>query len=152
MIKIYIYTEDGAKALDLPQLKLIYKCKYWKCPKAGQTKPKLLSSWNSTKHDPIAKETKWTEDEQSELDRLESEDIKLCHTEVGRQIDMVVHNTITAITKISDKQLKKLKDAIPDQADEHECQEENIYILDATIIISAIIIVRIILVFTLIWT
>lgn len=59
-------------------------------------------------------------------DSLESEDIKLCHTEVVCQIDMVVHNTIVAIAKISDKQLKKLKDAIPDQADEPEYQEENI--------------------------
>ena len=76
------------------------------------------------KNDPIAKETKWTEDDQSNLDRLESEDIKLCHTEVGRQIDTVVHNTIVAITKMSDKQLKKLKDVIPDQAHEHEFKEK----------------------------
>ena len=35
---------------------------------------------------------------------------------------------IAAITKISDEQLKKLKDAIPDQADEHEYQEKYLNI------------------------
>ena len=51
-----------------------------KLPKAGLTKPKLLSLWNATKQDPIANETQWTEDNQGELDRLEAEDIELCHT------------------------------------------------------------------------
>ena len=68
-----------------------------------------MSSWNSTKHDPIAKETKWTEDEQSELDRLESEDIKLCRSEVGRQMDTVVHNTIAAITKNVSQTVKEIE-------------------------------------------
>ena len=72
-----------------------------------------MSLWNATKNDPIAKETKWTEEDEGELNRLEAEDIELCHTEVGRQIDSVLHNTIAAITKMSDKQIKKLKDAIP---------------------------------------
>ena len=43
----------------------------------------------------------WTAEEQSELDRLEGQDLELVHTEVGRQVDAVVHHTICPIPKMS---------------------------------------------------
>ena len=60
-----IYSEDGAKALTLSQLKVLYEWKHGKLPKAGQNKPKLLAIWNTNKHSMMDK-IQWTAEEQSE--------------------------------------------------------------------------------------
>ena len=57
-------------------------------------------------------EIQWTAEEQSELHKLEGQDLELVHTDVGRQVDAVVHDTICAIPKMSTGKLVKLAAAL----------------------------------------
>ena len=44
-----MYSQEGAKALDALSLKILYKWKYGKTPKAGLKKSDLLVAWNAAK-------------------------------------------------------------------------------------------------------
>ena len=79
-----VYSDDGAKTLDVSSLKTLYKWKYKKTPKAGLNKTHLLAAWNAAKDSTSNIDNTWTEEDQVELDTLENEEIKLSDTEVGR--------------------------------------------------------------------
>ena len=73
----YTYTDDGVKALDVTSLKISYKWKYRKAPKAGLNKLHLLTTWNEKKI--VANDTmeKWTEEDEVKLYILSNEVIKI---------------------------------------------------------------------------
>ena len=83
-------------------LKVLYRWKHGKSPPAGSesNKPALLSAWHRTKDkdDDIAT---WSELEESQLVRLQSEIIGIHDTEVGRQTSGLVHGTISALSHMT---------------------------------------------------
>ena len=100
------YKEGDAKSLTLPQLKILYRWKYGKMPQAGaeSNKPALLNAWQRTKDNDASIST-WTPEEEVELTRLQSEEIQLKDTEIGRQAHGFVHDTISAAHLMSKEDL-----------------------------------------------
>ena len=106
------YTDDGAKALDVASLKILYKWKHGKAPKACLNKAHLLAVWNGKKTVPNANTKVWVEEDEVQLDRLNNEVIEMCHTEVGRQTGKVLDDAIAVLSKCSREQLSRLQGAI----------------------------------------
>ena len=100
------YKEGDAKSLTVSELKLLYRWKHGKMPPAGpqSNKPALLSAWQRTKDDNDSIST-WTPEEEVELTRLQSEEIQLKDTEIGRQAHGFVHDTISAAHLMSKEDL-----------------------------------------------
>ena len=122
-----VYSDDGAKTLDVASLKTLYKWKYKKTPKAGLNKTHLLAAWNDAKDSTsnINNICTWTEEDQVELDTLENKEIKLSDTEVGRQAGKVINDAISVLSSCSKPQLEKLQDAISNSSPVTESQDED---------------------------
>ena len=106
------YTDEGAKALDVSGLKVLYKWKYGKGPKSGMNKIHLLAAWNAAKTLTDDESKIWTAEDEVELHRLDNEVIKMSDTEVGRQTGKVLDDAIAVLSICSHDQLKQLKTAI----------------------------------------
>ena len=120
-----VYSDDGAKTLDISLLKILYRWTYKKTPKAGLNKPHLLAAWNTAKDSTSNIDNTWTEEDQVELDTLENEEIKLSDTEVGQQAGKFINDVISVLSSCSKPQLEKLQDAISNSSPVPESQDED---------------------------
>ena len=106
------YNEEGAKALDLASLKILYKWKHGKPPKSNLNKAKLLNEWNQAKNNPPLNKETWTIEEQEHLDTMKTEVLSIQDTQVGRRTGEVIDDAIAVLSLCSQDQLKRLTSAV----------------------------------------
>ena len=110
---------DNLKELKLAELKELYVSRVWKKPpEKFSKKSKMLEEWNKIKMLPALNSITFTEDDENELAKLNSEDvINIDDTELGRKrrhniIDDAVA-AITAAAQLSNEQQQQLKALLP---------------------------------------
>ena len=107
------FNDQDAQALLVSDLKVLYKWKHGKNPKAGQNKLALLTDWIMSKDSPQdTQEYVWTAEEEEELNQLTSQAIDINDTELGRQTKKVFNDTISVLPKMTPSQLQELKEAL----------------------------------------
>ena len=114
-----INNVDDSKELKLAELKVLYVSKVGKKPPAKfSKKSKMLEEWNKIKMLPALNSITFTEDDENELAKLNSEDvINIDDTELGRKrrhniMDDAVA-AITAAAQLSNEQQQQLKALLP---------------------------------------
>ena len=107
------FNDQDAQALLASELKILYKWKHGKNPKASKNKAALLQDWLASKdnNDEIQDKV-WTEEEETQLSLLTSQTIDINETEIGRQTKKVVNETLAVLPKMTSSQLEELKQAI----------------------------------------
>ena len=114
------YSDEDAKKLDVKSLKALYLWKYGKIPKVGQNKPQLLAAWNDAKTSEAEGTSEWTVEDQSKFERLNSDIIEIKDTKLGRQTNKVVDYILTVLPKMSNDQLRIMRNAIPDSPNNND--------------------------------
>jgi len=108
----YAYNDGEATDLKVSDLKILYKWKHGKNPKAGLNKVALCDNWIDHKDNTKSEVSKWTQEKEAELETLSSETVELDQIELGKQKKKVLNNTLSIIMTMTENQLRQLRDAI----------------------------------------
>ena len=98
----------------------MYLWKYGKTRKEGQHKPQLIFAWNNAKNSEAEGTSEWTVENKSKFERLNSDIIEIKDTELGRQTNKVVDDTLAVLPKMSNNQLRILKNTIPNSPNNND--------------------------------
>ena len=110
-----ITNPTHAEQLTATELKTLYKWKHGKnVPQKDSQKPKVLADWLATKDRPPhdAGLHSWTTENENDLVRMKSDDIRLEDTEVGRQMQISIDDMVAKFPHASPEQIQQMKDAL----------------------------------------
>ena len=91
--------------------------------KVPTTKNPLIASWMKNKHSNEHSSFKeWTRDDESRLEKLKDEDVKLGETELGWQRDVIVQSVRSSAGSLSLSNIAELKEIVAQRVAEDEAQ------------------------------
>ena len=102
--------------MQVKDLKILYRWKFWKNPPKDMNKSQVLWSWITVKNNPgfEYRTTTWKDEQEEDLKSLQLDEIQICDTEFGKQANVILSVAITVIPHLSDTQVNEIKAELSD--------------------------------------